>query len=151
VAEPDVWVLSLGSMRLLRIVPATGAVLETIPLTLRLTPVRSMIIAWWLTAAADGTLWATHPDFDAVTRTGGGRTATVPTRRGRPFGIATDDRSVWVGTDRAVIRIDPGRAVVTGAGRIPAQAGSGFVSMATGAGAAWLAAYATDELYRVTD
>jgi streptogramin lyase len=149
VAGTDVWVLSLGPMRLLRIAPASGAVLATVALTPRVAPVRSFIQAWWLAAGSDGALWATHPDFDAVTRAAAGAVTTVPTRRGKPFGVAVGEGGVWVATDRAVVRIDPARNVVTGAGVLPPQSATGFAQIAVGLGAAWVAGYDTDALYRV--
>jgi streptogramin lyase len=150
VAGADVWVLSLGPMRLLRIAPATGSVLATVPVNPRAARVRSFIPAWWLAAGSDGALWATHPDFDAVTRTAAGAVTTVPTRRGRPFGVAVGEGAVWVATDRAVVRVDPVRNVVTGAGVLPAQAATGFAQIAAGSGAVWVAGYDTDALYRIT-
>jgi hypothetical protein len=67
----------------------------------------------------------------------------------QPFGIALAGRDVWAATRSGVVRIDERTGAITGEIALP-QAGSGFIGIACGSGAAWVTHYDRGTLTRVS-
>ena len=109
---------------------------------------RSFLNTWWL-AAGQGSIWATHPNQDVVSRIDPATarvTATIRVTVGRLFGVAAGGGSGWAVTDRALARIDVASNRVVARTPLPA---SGFTGVAVGEGAVWATGYDRGELYRV--
>lgn len=147
----SLWLLSTAPAELLELDPATGALRRTISLRPAFAPTRSFLECWWL-AFGDGAVWATLPNHDALARIDAsiGEVRYVGRGFGHPFGIALGGGSVWVATDRSVVRLDASSGAVLGASELQLADRTGFVSIAYGDGAAWLTNYDRGTLVRVT-
>jgi DNA-binding SARP family transcriptional activator/DNA-binding beta-propeller fold protein YncE len=101
----SVWVTGVQD-QLLRIDPATNAVLDRIPVTDIMGVAVGEGAAWGLVSGED-TVWRINPGWNRATR-------TIDVNR-RPSGLAVGAGSVWVGSqdDGTILRIDPdsGRVV----------------------------------------
>jgi YVTN family beta-propeller protein len=109
---------------------------------------RSFLYTWWL-AAGEGSIWATHPNQDVVSRIDpmtARVVARIPVTIGRLFGIAAGGGSAWAVTDRALGRIDLSTNRVVARTPIPV---SGFTGVTVGEGGVWVTGYDRGELYRV--
>jgi YVTN family beta-propeller protein len=142
----ELWALGVSPTRAFRVDPADGSPGASVALVPALPPQRSFLGAWWLAPGADA-VWATLPNHDAVARIIIGKVEYLRIPTGRPFGVAVDRTTAWVATEAALVRLSG--TAVTGVARIPRAGGSGFVSVAAGAGAAWGAGYERGEVYRV--
>lgn len=109
---------------------------------------RSFLNAWWL-AFGEGSIWATHPNQDVVSRIDPATArvvARIPVKLGRLFGIAAGGGSAWAVTDRALGRIDLSTNRVVARTPLPA---SGFTGVTVGEDGVWVTGYDRGELYRV--
>ena len=145
------WVLSTGPSRILKVDPASGAVLSTYELKVPFAAQYSVIESWWL-AYGDGAVWATLPNYGSVARLDVATGAVVYARTpyGRPFGIAVGGGSAWVATDHGVLRLDATTGAPTGVALLPSADRSGFASIAYGDGAAWFTNYDLGTLTKVS-
>ena len=109
---------------------------------------RSFLYTWWL-AAGEGSIWATHPNQDVVSRIDPATArvvARVPVTLGRLFGVAAGGGSAWAVTDRALGRIELSTNRIVARTPLPV---SGFTGVTVGAGAVWATGYDRGELYRI--
>ena len=143
----SVWLLSDQPARIFRLDPDTGAVQQTIPLTIPFPQRRAVVETWWL-AYGEGAAWATLANNRGLARVDGA-TGYFAVPFGDPFGVAVGGGSVWVAANRAVWKLDAATGAPQAAALIPPAAGFGFVSIAYGVGAAWLTTYNPGTLRRV--
>ena len=151
----SVWLLSSARPSgVLRLDPQTLAVQARIALNPsgQQHPLKE---AWGL-VADDDRLWVANPNYNMVTEIDPARNAVRRHVRGisaspmdQPFGIALARRDVWVATRSGVVRIDERTGAITGEIALP-QAGSGFIGIAYGSGAAWVTHYDRGTLTRVS-
>jgi virginiamycin B lyase len=145
-----VWLLSNNPQTVLHL-DSAGKELGHSDVTPSSAVKRSFLQAWWL-AAGEGSIWATHPNYDLVDRIDPA-TARVVARitvpLGRLFGVAAGRGSAWAVTDRALLRIDLATNRVVAKSELPAGSPSGFVGVSVGEGAVWVTGYDRGELYRV--
>ena len=109
---------------------------------------RSFLYTWWL-AAGEGSIWATHPNQDVVSRIDPSTarvTARIRVTIGRLFGVAAGGGSAWAVTDRALGRIDLATNRVVAKAALPSSA---FTGVTIGEGAVWTTGYDRGQLYRV--
>jgi streptogramin lyase len=142
----SVWLLSSARpSAVLRLDPQTLAVESRIPLNPsgQQHPLKE---AWGL-VGDDTRLWVANPNYNSVTEIDPATDAVKRRVRGisaspmdQPFGIALAGRDVWVGTRSGVNRIDERTGGITGQIAL-LQAGSGYVGMTYGFGAAWFSNY----------
>ena len=102
--------------------------------------------AWGL-VGDDDRLWAANPNYNMVTEIDPAADAVKRRVRGisastmdQPFGIALAGDDVWVATRSGVVRIDERTGAITGEIGLP-HAGSGFIGITYGFGAAWVTHY----------
>jgi streptogramin lyase len=151
----SVWLLSSARpSTVLRLDPQTLAVQARIPLNPsgRQHPLKEA----WALVGDDDRLWAANPNYNMVTEIDPAANAVQRHVRGisaspmdQPFGIALAGRDVWVATRSGVVRIDERTGEITGQIGLP-QAGSGFLGVAYGLGAAWMTHYDRGTLTRVS-
>ena len=151
----SVWLLSSARpSAVLRLDPQTLAVQARIPLNPsgQQHPLKE---AWGL-VGDDDRLWAANPNYNMVTEIDPAANAVKRHVRGisaspmdQPFGVALAGRDVWVATRSGVVRIDERTGAITGQIALR-QAGSGFIGIAYGFGAAWVTHYDYDTLTRVS-
>jgi virginiamycin B lyase len=150
--DDTLWLLTTGPARVLRIDPASGRVTRSTPLVPPFALSGSLIDTWWL-AYGEGAVSATLPNYRAVARVdvASGAVRYVALRQGQPFGVDVGGGSVWVATDRAVVRLDAATGRALAASSLPTADRSGFVSIVYGDGAAWLTNYDRGTVVRVTE
>jgi streptogramin lyase len=151
----SVWLLSSARpSAVLRLDPQTLAVQARIPLNPsgQQHPLKE---AWGL-VGDENRLWAANPNYNEVTEIDPATNAVTRHVRGisaspmdQPFGVALAGRDVWVATRSGVVRIDERTGAITGEIALP-QAGSGFIGIAYGFGAAWVTHYDRGTLTRVS-
>ena len=151
----SVWLLSSARpSSVLRLDPQTLALQARIPLNPagQQHPLKE---AWGLVGDEDR-LWAANPNYNMVTEIDPTTNAVKRHVRGisaspmdQPFGIALAGRDVWAATRSGVVRIDERTGAITGEIALP-QAGSGFIGIACGSGAAWVTHYDRGTLTRVS-
>ena len=154
-ARGSVWLLSSARpSEVVRLDPRTLAVQARIPLSPsgQQHPLKE---AWGL-VGDDTRLWAANPNYNSVTEIDPAADAVKRHVRGisaspmdQPFGIALAGRDVWVGTRSGVDRIDEQTGAITGQIDL-LHAGSGYLGITYGFGAAWLANYDGGTLTRVS-
>jgi streptogramin lyase len=151
----SVWLLSSARpSSVLRLDPQTLAVQARIPLdpSGQQHPLKE---AWGL-VGDENRLWAANPNYNTVTEIDPATNAVKRHVRGisaspmdQPFGITLAGGDVWVATRSGVVRVDERTGAITGQIGLP-QAGSGFVGIAYGFGAAWVTHYDRGTLTRVS-
>ena len=151
----SVWLLSSARpSEVVRLDPQTLAVQARIPLSPsgQQHPLKE---AWGL-VADDTRLWVATPNYNTVTEIDPATNEVKRRVRGisaspmdQPFGIALAGRDVWVGTRSGVDRIDERTGAITGQIGL-LQAGSGYLGITYGFGAAWFANYDRGTLTRVS-
>jgi streptogramin lyase len=151
----SVWLLSSARpSSVLRLDPQTLAVQARIPLdpSGQQHPLKE---AWGL-VGDENRLWAANPNYNTVTEIDPATNAVKRHVRGisaspmdQPFGITLAGGDVWVATRSGVVRVDDRTGAITGQVGLP-QAGSGFVGIAYGFGAAWVTHYDRGTLTRVS-
>jgi hypothetical protein len=111
--------------------------------------------AWGL-VADDTRLWVANPNYNTVTEIDPATSEVKRRVRGisaspmdQPFGVALAGRDVWVGTRSGVDRIDERTGAIIGQIGL-LQAGSGYLGITYGFGAAWFANYDRGTLTRVS-
>ena len=149
--EGSLWLLTVQPARVLELDPGSGAVRRSFALDPPF-PQRRTLIATWSLAFADRAAWATLPNNGGVARIDAttGNVRYIPIAYGEPFGVAVGAGSAWVATDRAVLQLDETTGVLQAATLVPRADRTGFVSIAYGYGAAWLANYDRGTLTRIT-
>jgi hypothetical protein len=137
----------------LRLDPQTLAVQARVPLdpSGQQHPLKE---AWGL-VGDDGRLWAANPNYNMVTEVDPATNRVQRHVRGisaspmdQPFGIALAGRDVWVATRSGVVLVDEQSGAVRGSIAL-LQAGSGFLGVAAGFGAAWMTNYDRATLTRI--
>jgi hypothetical protein len=142
----SVWLLSSARpSEVVRLDPETLAVQARIPLNPsgQQHPLKEA----WSLVGDDTRLWAANPNDNAVTEIDPAADEVKRRVRGisaspmdQPFGIALAGRDVWVGTRSGVVRIDERTGAITGQIAL-LHAGSGYLGITYGFGAAWFANY----------
>jgi hypothetical protein len=154
-ARGSVWLLSSARpSEVVRLDPQTLAVQTRIPLNPsgQQHPLKE---AWGL-VGDDTRLWAANPNYNAVTEIDPATDAVKRRVRGisaspmdQPFGIALAPRDVWVATRSGVVRVDERTGAIRGEIALP-HAGSGFLGIAYGFGAAWVTNYDRGTVTRIS-
>ena len=154
-ARGSVWLLSSARpSEVVRLDPRTLAVQARIPLSPsgQQHPLKE---AWGL-VGDDTRLWVANPNYNTVTEIDPATDAVTRRVRGisaspmdQPFGIALAGQDVWVGTRSGVDRIDERTGAITGQIDL-LQAGSGYLGITYGFGAAWMTSYDRGTLTRVS-
>jgi DNA-binding SARP family transcriptional activator/DNA-binding beta-propeller fold protein YncE len=130
----SLWVASSATDRLLRVDPATGAVIARIPIA----ATGRRVAGPYDVAAGDGAVWVADTLGDAVTRVDPALNAVTATTRvsQRPTRLAVGAGAVWVlnAGDGTVSRIDPRSNTVAATITVAARA----TDIAAGAGAVWV-------------
>jgi streptogramin lyase len=142
----SVWLLSSARpASVLRLDPQTLAVQARIPLNP--SGLQHPLEEAWGLVGDDSRLWAANPNYNTVTEIDPARNAVKRRVRGisassmdQPFTIALAGRDVWVATRSGVVRIDERTGAISGTIELP-HAGSGFIGVAYGFGAAWVTHY----------
>lgn len=154
-ARGSVWLLSSARpSEVVRLHPQTLAVQARIPLSPsgQQHPLKEA----WSLVGDDARLWAANPNYNTVTEIDPATDRVKRRVRGisaspmdQPFGIALAGRDVWVGTRSGVNRIDERTGAITGEIALP-HAGSGYLGITYGFGAAWMTNYDRATLTRVS-